>query len=280
MGKESWIGRARIDPAVSGTAFCVQNYFPRGNNVSTRLTSGSLRANSLLIIHGWKEGRKEGRKQREDGGRLAKLTNKFSDTSNFNRSPLCLNALQIRCARVSQGTRTFACLFTTTTTVLAKSSRFSKDILPFHRPLAAFRFVLLIYFSPHDGSKRFLVKTIFREYVWRAQSRAFSSPPARTRDKRRGKTAVFLDEWKYRYEASVGMCVYVRVCVRNSRMHAAWWLQPEKGRRWKGRRVGLLSILPRVGGRKGELLLGCYSFRRRTYRSLSRVYFFETYRAG
>lgn len=135
--------------------------------------------------------------------------NKFSDTSNFNRSPLCLNALQIRCARVSQGTRTFACLFTTTTTVLAKSSRFSKDILPFHRPLAAFRFVLLIYFSPHDGSKRFLVKTIFREYVWRAQSRAFSSPPARTRDKRRGKTAVFLAEWKYRYEASVGMCVYV-----------------------------------------------------------------------
>lgn len=86
----------------------------------------------------------------------AKLTNKFSDTSNFNRSPLCLNALQIRCARVSQGTRTFVCLFTTTTTktTTKKSSRFSKDIHRplFIRPLAASCRVLLIYFSPPTRS--------------------------------------------------------------------------------------------------------------------------------
>lgn len=125
---------------------------------------------------------------------MAKLTNKFSDTSNFNRSPRCLNALQIRCARVSQGTRTFACLFTTTTTttttVLAKSSRFSKDIL---RPLfivpSPCRFVLLIYFPPREGPhstrQTFPRQNNFsRIRLARSKSRLFLSRPY-TRQKTR-----------------------------------------------------------------------------------------------
>lgn len=76
--------------------------------------------------------------------------------------------------------------------------------------------VLLIYFSPPTVSirrgKRFLVKTIFREYVCRARSRAFPSVHETKDGEKRGKTAVFLAKWKYRYEASV--CVYsVCVCV-------------------------------------------------------------------
>lgn len=102
----------------------------------------------------------EGRKQREDGG---KLTNKFSDTSNFNRSPLCLNALQIRCARVSQGTRTFAFRVfihddddddddgpREVVTFFQRHSPVSAPFSSSPRRVVSCR-VLLIYFSPHDG---------------------------------------------------------------------------------------------------------------------------------
>lgn len=117
--------------------------------------------------------------------------------------------------------RELSCVYSTTTTTkttTTKSSRFSKDILrPFSSsPSRLACRVLLIYFSPPTvpirRGKRFLVKTIFREYVCRAQSRAFPSVHETKDGEKRGKTAVFLAKWKYRYEASV--CVYsVCVCV-------------------------------------------------------------------
>ena len=160
----------------------------------------------------WMEGRKEGRKQREDGGRLAKLTNKFSDTSNFNRSPLCLNALQIRCARVSQGTRTFACLFTTTTTVLAKSSRFSKDILPspFSSSPRRVSFRLAYLFLPARWQQTFPRQNNFsRIRLARSKSRLFLPSRPYTRQKTRQDGRV-----SRRMEIPLrGFRGYVRVCA-------------------------------------------------------------------
>lgn len=58
---------------------------------------------------------------------------------------------------------------------------------------------------PIRRGKRFLVKTIFREYVCRAQSRAFPRDKRWRETRRDGQ--MFLAKWKYRYEASVCVCV-------------------------------------------------------------------------
>lgn len=140
--------------------------------------------------------------------------NKFSDTSNFNRSPLCLNALQIRCARVSQGTRTFACLFTTTTTttVLAKSSRFSKDILPspFSSSPRRVSFRLAYLFLPARWQQTFPRQNNFsRIRLARSKSRLFLPSRPYTRQKTRQDGRV-----SRRMEIPLrGFRGYVRVCA-------------------------------------------------------------------
>lgn len=149
---------------------------------------------------------------------------------------------------------------------------------PFHRPLAASRVACCLFIfprrrSPFDAANVSSSKQFFENTF--AALKVAPFPPSTTKDgEKRGKTAVFLAKWKYRYEASVCMysvCVYVCVCRRNSRMHATWHHGCTTRTRWKGRRVGLLSILPRVGGKKGAIV-GVIVLDV-VYRSLSRVYF-------
>lgn len=139
---------------------------------------------------------------------------------------------------------------------------------PFHRPLAvSFRVAYL--FSPTRGSPFDAANVSsskqFFENTFGALKVAPFPPPSVHETKDAARRPCFSPNGN-----AVTRLPWVCVCRRNSRMHATWWLR-QKGRRWKGRRVGLLSILPRVGGKKGAIV-GAIVLDV-VHRSLSRVYF-------
>lgn len=147
---------------------------------------------------------------------------------------------------------------------------------PFHRPLAASRVACCLFIfprrrSPFDAANVSSSKQFF-ENTFAALEVAPFPPSTRQKMARNAERRPCFSPNGNTVTRLPYVCIpCVCVCRRNSRMHATWHHGCTTRTRWKGRRVGLLSILPRVGGKKGAIV-GVIVLDV-VYRSLSRVYF-------